>query len=154
MNFIKHIMVCVLLASSNAFTTEVFKCVQPDGKNFFSDKPCPKGIEEEKVTYKDLPWDRTLVASKPEDIKIIDVKTTDGDTLITYQFFNNADASRFMRLTQDLSKQNINLLKIKSPINGQRGEAVIQVTKKETKLFKEMDKKKNSPTPVAPINND
>jgi hypothetical protein len=151
MNFIKPMMVCVLLVSSNAFATEVFKCVQSDGKNVFSDKPCPKGAEEEKVTYKDLPWDQALIASKPDDVKVIDVKTTDGDTLITYQFFSNADASRFMRLAHDLSKQNINLLKIKAPINGQRGEAVIQVTKKETNVFKEMDKKKSSPTPVASI---
>lgn len=151
MKFIKILLVYVLLVSTNAFATEVFKCVQPDGRNVFSDKPCPKGVEEEKVIYKDLPWEKALEARKPPDVKITELKKVKGDTLITYRFFNQTDSNTFMKLAHELSKQNVNLLKIKVPVNSERGEAVIQVTKKETKLFKEMDKKKNSPTPVAPI---
>lgn len=137
MKIVKSLLVYVLLISSNTFATEVFKCVQPDGKNVFSDKPCPKGVGEEKVTYKDQSWESALEASKPVTIKIMDIKKSDGDTLITYELSNYADSEEFLKLAHKISKQSVYLKKMKLPINNGKGVAVMLITKKEYSLEKE-----------------
>ncbi|MES2824906.1 MAG: hypothetical protein V4732_14975 [Pseudomonadota bacterium] len=126
----------VILLALNIAASEIYLCKSSEGKNSYSDKPCATGESQEKRDFKDLPWTKTLDASKPAGTEIIEVTKDNGDTIIKYAFFTGAELKKFMKSAQQLSGMNVNLLKFKAPKNGGRGEALIQVTSKADTVFK------------------
>ncbi len=42
----------VICVSQNCFASDIYKCIDAQGKKIFSDKPCPKDTNETKLKYK------------------------------------------------------------------------------------------------------
>ncbi|WP_394203826.1 hypothetical protein [Marinagarivorans algicola] len=66
------IFICVL--SINTFAGEIYKCIDGNEKQSFSDMLCADGLEIEKLTYKEPAWIEELKAKKPVNTTILSVR--------------------------------------------------------------------------------
>lgn len=129
------IFICFILLSLSVFASEVYRCENTEGKIKYSDKRCSNGESQERLGFKDIHWTKALDANKPTGTKIIEITNSADDTIVKYAFSTRSELNAFMTSAHKLSGLNVNLLKYKAPSNGIFGEAVMQITSKENKLF-------------------
>ena len=127
------ILICVL--STNAFAGEIYKCIDGNGKQSFSDMPCADGLETEKLTYKEPTWVEEVKAKKPVNTTILSVRGNGIATEFEYQFSNRKELNKFIKIAGEISGKNVYLLKIIDATNDKRGFALIKVTSKGNNLF-------------------
>ena len=132
MKILPTIFFCLFsIVSTNISAGEIYQCKTSEGKIAYSDKQCADSKSQSKVDFKDIPWTRSLEASKPVGTKIIDIAYKNKDTIIKYAFYRKDELEKFMRSANRLSGMNVNLLKYKEPKNGGPGEASLLITTKE-----------------------
>src|SRR5687768_14832463 len=110
----QYFFALVILTSPNSFAADIYKCLDENGKQVFSDKKCPKS-NAEKIEYKETSLDDQLKALAPGKSKITNISRNDGETFIDYEFTTNAELTEFMQLSQKLSGKHVNLLKVVIP---------------------------------------
>lgn len=130
------LLVLVVCVSQNCFSSDVYKCIDAQGKKIFSDKPCPKDTNETKLKHKKTALEDQLVGSAPGKSKVIDVTTVEDETLVEYQFGSQAELQEFMRISSRLSGKSVNLLNVVIPHGETKGRAKLQITAKDNGLFK------------------
>lgn len=113
--------------SPYVFASEIYKCVDENGKQVYSDKKCPKSTAE-KIEYNETSLDEQLKALAPGKSKIANLSRKDGETLIDYEFTSNAELTEFMRLSKKLSGKHVYLIKVVMPKDAEVGKAQIKVT--------------------------
>lgn len=123
------------MASTNVFATEIFKCIDEDGKQTFASQPCPGALENETLFYKERSWIKELDAKKPANTNILSVTKKGDDTDLEYQFSKNKEVNKFIALAAKMSGKNAYVLKIKAPKNGEQGTVSIKVTAKGSDFF-------------------
>ncbi len=125
----KYFFVLMILISPSSFSADMYKCVDENGKQAYSDKKCPKSAAE-KIEYKETSLDDQLKALAPGKSKITNISRKDGETLIDYEFTSNAELTEFMRLSQKVSGKHVNLLKVVMPKDNDMGKAQVLITTK------------------------
>ncbi|RXE87694.1 hypothetical protein [Pseudoalteromonas sp. A757] len=136
----KHIFPTLLLLFPFLVSAEIYKCIQPDGKLGFYDKPCTAGVAEERITLKSksIDWVSRLRSEKSSSIQIIDVLRKDGDVTIKYEFTTKSASNEFVRLANNVSNMPVVLMKYIKPKEGNLGRAEIKASNKPNSLFDKM----------------
>lgn len=141
----KYMLIAVLLISPVSISAEVYKCKQVGGKLSFSDRPCPKNADEEKIVVenKNGDWVDRLRQEKSSVIKIIDVQRKDGDVTIKYEFITKSGSNEFIRLAGNLSDMRVMLMRYIEPNENGPGRAEIKASNKPNPLFDKLNGAKN-----------
>lgn len=125
----RYFLIFMILISSNSFAADIYKCVDENGKQVYSDKKCSKSTAE-KIEYKETSLDDQLKALAPGKSKITNISRKGGETFIDYEFTTNAELAEFMRLSQKVSGKHVNLLKVVMPKDDAMGKAQVLITTK------------------------
>lgn len=125
------IFMLVIFTSNSSMAADFYKCVDERGNKSFSDKPCQNTKVQEVGKYKATSLEDQLIAAAKGKSKVFSVTKDGDDTLIDYRFSTNAELQEFMRTSQKLSGQNINLLKVVMPQEANLGVALLQITDKD-----------------------
>ncbi len=107
----KYIHTLIVLLTLNVYASNIYKCTQANGKAGFSDRPCPKNVNEEQLNIKDLPWTKAIESNVPAGTKIAEITTEGEDTLIKYNYHSQGEVNDFIRTVHNLSGKTVNLIK-------------------------------------------
>ena len=132
--------ILILLIFINQAHAEIYKCEEPNGKISYSDKACPQTSNKEVISYKKHDWTVLLKAKASSNIEITKVKIKAEETIVNYKYSKNQDSNEFIKLTREISNQNVTLLKILPSTLNEMGSAEILVSNKENKLFSKLEK--------------
>lgn len=134
------LLVLTICMVQNCFATDIYKCVDAQGKHIFSDKQCPKNTSQEQVKHKNATFEDQLTGLASGSSKVTNIAKEGDDTLVDYQFSTQAELQAFMRASMKLSGKSVNLLKVVMPHDGNQGQAKLQITDKDDGLFKTPNK--------------
>ncbi|HSC66283.1 MAG TPA: DUF4124 domain-containing protein [Cellvibrio sp.] len=123
----RYFFALMVAMAPNLYASEIYKCVDQNGKQVYSDKKCPKATAE-KIEYNEASLDEQLKALAPGKSKIANLSRKDGETLIDYEFNTNAELTEFMRLSKNLSGKHVYLIKVVMPKDNELGKAHIKIT--------------------------
>ncbi|MDO8342671.1 MAG: DUF4124 domain-containing protein [Cellvibrio sp.] len=125
----KYFFALMILISPISFAADIYKCIDKNGKQVYSDKKCPKS-NAEKIEYKETSLDDQLKALTLGKSKITNISRKDDETFINYEFTTRDELTEFMRLSQKVSGKHVNLLKVVMPKDNDVGKAQVQITTK------------------------
>lgn len=132
--------IMTILISPASFAADIYKCVDENGKQVYSDKKCPPSTAE-KVEYKEISLDEQLKALAPGKSKITNIERKEGETLVDYEFATNAELTEFMRLSKKISGKHVYLIKVVMPKDAEVGKAHIKITTEAGLPFSEPETK-------------
>lgn len=136
----RYFLTLMILISPASFASDIYKCVDENGKQVFSDKKCPKSTAE-KIEYKETSLDDQLKALAPGKSKITNIERKEGETLVDYEFSTNAELTEFMRLSKKVSGKHVYLIKVVMPKDAEVGKAHIKITTEAGLPFSEPETK-------------
>ena len=135
------LLVLAIFVSQSCFAADIYKCVDAQGKQVFSDKQCPKNTSQTTVNHKNASFEDQLIGLASGNSKVTNIAKDGDDTLVDYQFSTQTELQAFMRSSMKLSGKNVNLLKVVMPHGGSKGQAKLQITDKDNGLFKKAPNK-------------
>lgn len=135
------LLMLAIFVSQSCSAADIYKCIDAQGKQVFSDKQCPKNTSQTKVNHKNASFEDQLIGLASGNSKVTNIAKDGDDTLVDYQFSTQTELQAFMRSSMKLSGKNVNLLKVVMPHGGNNGQAKLQIADKDNGLFKKAPNK-------------
>lgn len=142
----KNFAYLFILFSLSVQADSAYRCIQANGQTAFSDKPCSSGSTVEQVDVKRTTWQERLEAKLDHKVRSFEMSADKGDTVVSFNFYSNRDLKNILKLSHNLSGQNVNLAKLEKHIGNDGGRAVVRITNKKSKFF--ADKIRTSDRPI------
>lgn len=116
---------------------DIYKCIEPDGKQYNSDQPCSSSSSQECVEIEERDWVERLRSSVPHGVEILSIKKGDTETTMKYSFATMEHSSRFLKLAAEVSGQRVALIKVIAPVDGKPGSAEMKVSNQMPNIFRD-----------------